>query len=111
MRIAYFDCSSGISGDMILAAFIDAGLSVSYLKRELYKLQITNYRLQIKNVERKHLPAKQVIIQGGKVFSSPEEIVKIIKKSKLNKKIKEKALNILSSLTVAERKVHKIGKN
>lgn len=111
MEIAYFDCSSGISGDMILAAFIDAGLSVPHLKRELTKLQIADYRLQIRNVERKHLPAKQVIVEGEKVFSSPEEIVKVVKKSKLNRRIKEKALNIFSSLTVAERKVHKIGRN
>ncbi len=111
MRIAYFDCSSGISGDMTLAAFIDAGLSVPDLKREISKLQITDYRLQIMNVERKHLPAKQVIVKGEKTYSSSEEIVKVVKKSRLKQRIKERALSIFSSLFTAERKVHRIAKN
>ncbi len=111
MRIAYFDCSSGISGDMLLGAFIDTGLSASYLEKELKKLKINRWELKVKNVERKNLPAKQVIIDGEKFFSSPEEMVKVIKKSKLNKRIKGKALDIFSSLTAAERKVHRISKS
>lgn len=120
MRIAYFDCSSGVSGDMILSAFIDAGLPVSCLKRELKKLKISirggsafggkNWELKIKNVERKKLPAKQVIINGEVKFSSPEEMTRIIKESRLKKKIKEQALHIFSSLINAERKVHKVSK-
>ena len=42
MRIAYFDCFSGISGDMTLGAFIDAGLSFKTLSDELAKLKIKN---------------------------------------------------------------------
>ena len=39
MRIAYFDCFSGISGDMTIGAFLDAGLSFKTLSRELAKLK------------------------------------------------------------------------
>jgi len=36
MRIAYFDCFSGVSGNMILGALLDAGLPLDDLRRELY---------------------------------------------------------------------------
>jgi len=107
MKIAYFDCSSGISGDMLLGAFIDAGLSVFSLEKELRKLKIKNWKFEVKNVERKNLPAKQVIIKGEKKFSSPQEMGNIIKQSRLAKKTKERAFHIFSSLLRAERKVHK----
>ncbi|MDH5174258.1 MAG: LarC family nickel insertion protein, partial [Elusimicrobiota bacterium] len=34
-RVAYFDCNSGISGDMILGAVIDSGADFDYIKKEL----------------------------------------------------------------------------
>ena len=35
MKIAYFDCFAGASGDMILGALVDAGLDPDLLNREL----------------------------------------------------------------------------
>ena len=35
MKTAYFDCPSGISGNMILGALLDAGLDPNFLKREI----------------------------------------------------------------------------
>ncbi|MBI4335304.1 MAG: DUF111 family protein, partial [Candidatus Omnitrophica bacterium] len=35
MKIAYFDCFSGISGDMTVGAFLDAGLKLSFLRKRL----------------------------------------------------------------------------
>ena len=43
MTIAYFDCFSGIAGDMILGALIDLGVDVTFLKNELKKLPLTGY--------------------------------------------------------------------
>ena len=40
MRIAYFDCFSGISGDMTIAAFLDAGLNFGKLSKELARLKL-----------------------------------------------------------------------
>lgn len=96
---------------MILAAFIDAGLPLSFLQKELRKLKIKNWDLKVKNVEKKNLPAKQVIVQGEKKFPSREEMIKIVKESGLKKKIKKQVLDILSALIDAEKKVHKINKN
>ena len=48
MKIAYFDCFSGASGDMILGALIDAGFNYEELNKELKKLGIDNYELDSK---------------------------------------------------------------
>jgi len=50
MRIAYFDCISGISGDMVLGSFLDAGLDIKTLDRELGKLGVKGYAISGKNV-------------------------------------------------------------
>ena len=50
MKIAYFDCFSGISGDMTLGAFLDAGLKLGTLSRELAKLKLKGYRLRARNL-------------------------------------------------------------
>lgn len=53
MTIAFFDCFSGISGDMVLGALVDAGLDFDYLQEELAKLPVDGYRLERRTV-RKH---------------------------------------------------------
>ncbi len=59
-RILYFDCFSGISGDMTLGALIDLGIDLSYVKSELEKLHISGYTLEIN-------PAQQNAISGTDV--------------------------------------------
>ena len=46
MKIAYFDCFSGISGDMTIGAFLDAGLRFETLSKELAKLKLKGYKLK-----------------------------------------------------------------
>ena len=57
MRIAYFDCFAGISGDMILGALIDAGLDADVLSRELAGLHLEGYQLELERVERAGIQA------------------------------------------------------
>src|SRR5438477_358365 len=52
MRIAYFDCFAGVSGDMILGALIDAGLSVDALREELGKLPLGGYTIEVQKAIR-----------------------------------------------------------
>ena len=42
MRVAYFDCFSGASGDMILGALVDAGLDLEALKKALTDYGLLN---------------------------------------------------------------------
>ena len=66
MRTAYFDCFSGISGDMTLGALIDAGLSLKELKSYLSKLPIDNYGITAKKVKKNGIAATKVdvIVKG-----------------------------------------------
>jgi pyridinium-3,5-bisthiocarboxylic acid mononucleotide nickel chelatase len=109
MKIAYFDCCSGISGDMLLGAFIDLGLSVKQLKAELSKLRIGSVDLKIKKVKRGHISATKVNVISGnkKKFNDLESMLKVINKSKLDLNTQGKIKDILIRLAKAEAKVHK----
>lgn len=65
MRIAYFDCFSGISGDMILGALIDAGLDTDKLKTELNKLDINGYELAFSKSIRQNITGTQFQVELG----------------------------------------------
>ncbi|MBU1180971.1 MAG: LarC family nickel insertion protein, partial [Proteobacteria bacterium] len=45
--LAYFDCFSGISGDMTLGAFIDLGVPADWLKESIYKIPLTDFDLSV----------------------------------------------------------------
>ena len=66
MRIAYFDCFSGASGDMILGSLIDAGLSPRLFREVLKKLGIPDIRLRVKKVLKGGISATQVIVESRK---------------------------------------------
>ena len=59
MKIAYFDCFAGASGDMILGALMDAGLPLDKLKNELAKLELDHYDLQVEKVAKRGLGGSQ----------------------------------------------------
>lgn len=50
MRVLYFDCFSGISGDMTLGALLDLGLDSTAFLQELDKLNVDGYSIEIKKV-------------------------------------------------------------
>ncbi|NQT30123.1 MAG: nickel pincer cofactor biosynthesis protein LarC [Candidatus Saganbacteria bacterium] len=111
MRIAHFDCSSGIAGNMVLGALLDAGVDLTYLKQELHKLQITPPaadKLQITKVRRGliHGTFVNVKIKKDKHHRHLKDILSIIKKSKLSKNVKKLSVRIFKRLAEAEAKVH-----
>jgi len=110
--IAYFDCFSGISGDMTLGALVDAGVPLSGLRNELARLPVKGYELTSKEVKRAGMRATKVDveIQGargkGQGARKWKDIDKIIKTSTLSKDIKLKGLHIFRRLFEAEARVH-----
>lgn len=110
MKIAYFDCFAGISGDMCLGALIDAGLKLDYLNQELSKLCLEGYTLQTNRVLKNGLSGTKldVIIKDGYEKLSYPKMLDLIKKTSLADPVKLKASTILKRLAEAEAKVHNI---
>lgn len=63
MRILYYDCFSGISGDMNLGALIDLGVKKEYLISELAKLNISGYAIEVTTDERKGITGTKVKVR------------------------------------------------
>ncbi len=112
MKIAYFDCFAGISGDMILGALIDAGLKSGELKRELAKLPLARYQFKTRKVQRGGISgtAVEIVSSERKKKRGLEEILGIIKKSKLDREVKAEGEEIFTRLAAAEGRVHRRGK-
>jgi uncharacterized protein (TIGR00299 family) protein len=111
LKIAYFDCFSGISGDMCLGAIVDAGVPIKELERKLEKLPVRGYTLTSKKVNRSHITANKVsVLQKEKGMQSKtkrwKDIQKIIQDSSFSRDIKEKGLKIFRRLFEAEARVH-----
>ena len=66
MKTLYLDCFAGISGDMFVGALLDVGLDLGVLEREMRKLPVTGYRLQMQRVNKRGLDAThfKVILQS-----------------------------------------------
>src|SRR5213594_1433562 len=72
-RVVYFDCFSGISGDMLLGALLDAGLPLDELKRALGSLAVSGYDIEAEQVLRAGVSATRFIVheQGGPATLHP----------------------------------------
>lgn len=109
MKIAYFDCFSGISGDMILGALVDAGVSFDRLKEGLSKLNLDGYTLTASTVLKKGIKATKVdvVIESPELPGRPvKDLREIISESALDLSVKEKSLAIIQRLAGAEAVVH-----
>jgi uncharacterized protein (DUF111 family) len=81
-KIGYFDCFSGISGDMCLGALVDAGVPMEKLKKEMKKIPIEGYEIHAKKVKRAGFSSIKVdIVQSSKLNVQGSKKWKDIKKS------------------------------
>ncbi len=109
MKIAYFDCFSGISGDMVLGALVDLGLGVAELKAELDKLNLSvPYELKAKKVEKHGIHGTKIDIALHQEDEARklEDIMTIIEGSGLVEEVKESARKIFVRLAEAEARTH-----
>jgi uncharacterized protein (TIGR00299 family) protein len=108
MNILYFDCFSGVSGDMILGALVDAGLDIADLSKELDKLKLDGYDITAEKKTVKGIAGTKVNVNAGHQHHHRglSDIFKIIDDSELNGKVKETSKAIFQRLGEAEAKIH-----
>ena len=108
MSIAYLDCSSGISGDMFLAALLDAGLPPDRLFGELKKVPLGFYEFKRTRAVRGSLVGTRVDVnvpskQPARSFAVIEELIKA---SELENEVKGDALRVFTRLAEVEGRLH-----
>ncbi len=137
MRIAYFDTFAGIAGDMVLGAFISAGLDADRLRSQIAKLGLANVDLKLDKIVRSGITATKVdVVVSGEVENvnglggdihqhshehahaehnhshrhgkSYLEIRHLIESSSLSEQVKGKSLDIFRRIAEAEAKIHDI---
>jgi uncharacterized protein (TIGR00299 family) protein len=110
MTIAYFDCFSGIAGDMVLGALIDLGVDVSFLRNELKKLPLSGYDISVKSVECNHIAATDVTVTvtEDQHHRSLSDIIDLLRSSTLAPEVKKHSQSIFYNLGRAEAKIHRV---
>lgn len=110
MTILYFDCFSGVAGDMILGALIDLGVDSAVLKKELQKLPLTGYDILVKKVESNHIAAIDVTVTVTEEqhHRSLSDIIDLLKRSALDDIVKRLSQEIFQNLGEAEAKIHNV---
>jgi hypothetical protein len=109
VRIAYLDCFSGISGDMMIGALIDAGFPIEELKKTLNSLPIEGYTIDVTREERNYLFGTRFKVN---VSRNPHphrrfsEIKDLIRAGNISASVREKSIAIFESIAVEEGKIH-----
>ena len=116
MKILYYDCFAGISGDMNLGAMLDLGVDQKYLLKELGKLPIDSYKIKVYKDMRGGITGTKVdvIVPPQEKASSRHtqkkrtfrDITRMIKQSNLSANVKRISIDIFTRLARAEGKIH-----
>jgi len=108
-KIAYFDCFSGISGDMVLGALLDVGVPFEVLREELKKVPVEGYSMRVVKEQRGLITGTRVLIEiEHQPSRSFEDIKQLIHRSKLEDRVQERILTIFDNLARAESRVHNL---
>ncbi len=109
MRIGYFDCFSGVSGDMVLGALVDAGLPAAELQDAIAALGVAGIALSAEKVTRRTFAATKVdvvTVEGGHPHRRLEDILRLIEASRLDPLVKADAGRVFTRLAEAEAAAH-----
>jgi len=109
VRRLYFDCFSGISGDMILGSLLDAGLDINELRESLRLVPLDGYELHAEKTVRRNLSATSFFVDVSENHVKQRglrQIEELLDRSSLPPDIVAKAKNIFSHLAVTEAEIH-----
>ena len=107
--LAYFDCFSGISGDMTLGALLDLGVPPDWLKDQLQRMPLTDFDIAVNPIQRHGIQATLVTVTGldDKSSRNYADIRSLIESSALPDAVKTTALQIFKRLAEAEARIHR----
>ncbi len=108
-RIGYLDCFSGIAGDMLLGAIIDAGLDPASLRAGLASLKVSGFSLQVKDVTRAGVGGTRVEVVTDEPQSARRlgDILALLEASSLSAAVRDRAEAVFTALARAEARVHR----
>jgi len=105
--IAYFDCFSGISGDMTLGALCDLGMPISVLNDMLKKLNLNQTELETKQKKYMGITGTQVIVHTQTTpIRHHKDICNLINQSSLSDIVKKQSLEMFNKLAEVEAHIH-----
>jgi len=110
MKLAYFDCFSGISGDMTLGALVDAGCEVGHLRAQLEGLRVPGWEVSAEKVWKNGMAATYVKVKtdDNQKHRSLSAILELLRASQLALPVRERAAAIFQKLGEAEARVHDV---
>jgi pyridinium-3,5-bisthiocarboxylic acid mononucleotide nickel chelatase len=110
MNLAYFDCFSGISGDMTLGALVHAGCEVARLRSELQALQVPGWELSAEKVWKNGMAATYAKVKTDeqRAHRSLTEVLEILRRSDLAPQVRDRASDVFQKLGDAEACVHDV---
>lgn len=110
-RIAYFDCFAGISGDMILGAFVDIGFDMGRLERFLRTIEGIDFEIEARKEKRGGISGTKVLVHAKDREERRDlaDIERLIDKSEVPQAAKDLSISIFRRLAEAEAKVHGVG--
>ena len=113
-RVIYFDCFSGISGDMILGSLVDLGVDIQTIREGLEGLCVQDYKLKSRRVKRNGISATKVNVvlehsskKKHHHSRSFTDIRNLIKKSQLPEKVKSDSIEIFHTIGKIEAQIHR----
>ncbi len=106
--IAFFDCFSGISGDMTLGAFIDLGVPADWIEEHLKSLPLPGVEIIVDEKKQNAIAAKDITVAfSDEQMSRDYAFIKnLIKNSPLLDSVKNNSLKIFAQVARAEAKIH-----
>ena len=110
MKVAYFDCFAGVSGDMIAGALLELGLPLALLEERLAQVGLDGYEVSAGRTQKNHIGATKfdVGVTAPEAARAFNEVRELIETSGLAETAKFDVLAIFARIAVAEAKVHGI---
>jgi len=111
MKVLYFDCFNGISGDMTVGALLDVGVDRGVFAQKLSDLGLDGYTHEISSVSKAGIAAtdfKVVLTKDEHEHRNLSDILNIIENSALTANVKAMAASVFKRLAEAEAKVHAV---